>query len=151
MKIGLTIVGLLLLCIAPQPAANSDQQMCLCEFVAPIYPPLVRLSRDEGEIRVRVSIDVSGIPEKVEVLRDGTTPPRYPGEFERPTVEAIKRWRFCPSSVESNHGEIVVTVRFKLLTQTKPTQSDQWFPTEVTFRPPATVEITTTTSTVIAY
>ena len=143
----LAVVAAFLVWAMPRPLAEANQQMCLCEFVAPIYPPLARLAGMQGIIRVKTTVDPTGNPQGMEVLQDGTIQPTAKEILQRAGINAIRKWRFCPSG-NSNQSTIVVTLEFKLLKDTKPRTADQWYPTDVSFQSPATVEITTTNASV---
>ena len=143
----LAVVAAFLVWVMPRPLAEANPQMCLCEFVAPIYPPLARLAQMQGIIRVKTTVDPTGNPQEMEVLQDGTMQPTAKEILQRAGINAIRKWRFCPSG-NSNQSTIVVTLEFKLLLDTKPRTADQWYPTDVSFQSPATVQITTTNASV---
>jgi TonB family protein len=146
-RITLAIVAAFLVWAMPQALAEPNQQMCLCEFVAPTYPPLARLAHMQGIIRIKTTIDSAGSPQDIEVLPDETMQPTAKGILQRAGIDAVRKWRFCPSG-DTKQSTIVVTLEFKLLVDTKPRTADQWYPTDVSFQSPATVEITTTTASI---
>ena len=147
MRTGLILLTALLILAVPRTIIDPDQPMCLCEFVAPIYPPIARLSRMQGIIRMKATVGSTGKLQEVEVLQDGTMQPTAMEILQRASANAIRKWRFCPSQGTSNHS-IVVTFKFTLLDDVTSREADQWYPTDVSFQFPATVEITTTNATV---
>jgi TonB family protein len=146
-RIGLTVVLALLIWETPRPPAQTDRQMCLCEFVAPIYPPLARLSRMQGTVRIGTTPDSTGNPQEIEALQDGNMQPTTMEILQRASIDALRKWRFCPAGT-SDHPRIVVAFKFKLIEDATQRFADQWYPTDVGFQSPATVQITTTNATV---
>lgn len=142
------ILLLLILSLRPLAADESDQQACLCQFAAPVYAPIARMSGIEGIVHVRTSIDSSGIPIAEEVLPEKLMQNPAIDILDRAAVEAIKKWRFCRTV--GSKQDVVVTVKFRLQREKPITGTDQWYPTEVTFKLPLTIEITTTAVTVPA-
>jgi TonB family protein len=145
------IAGMLMLVAVPSVlvsypnAADDADQLCLCQFVAPIYSPIARFSGIEGNVHLRASIDSSGIPTAVEVLPEKVVQNSPVEILDRAAVEAVKKWRFCPPGPKH---DLLVTIKFKLHKELK--AADQWYPTEVIFESPLTIEITTTIATVPA-
>lgn len=149
MKAILIVIAGILMWAVPRPLAEADYQVYPCEFVAPIYPPLARLSRTQGDVSIQANIDSSGRPVGIEVLHD-TAHSSNAEILERAAVTAIRMWRFCPTSSDQlNQKTIVILFQFKLVVDPKPRNTDEWFPTNVSFHSPGTVEISTTTSTVL--
>jgi TonB family protein len=131
----------------PQPLAEPDRQICICKFVAPTYPTLARLAHMQGIIRIKTNLDSTGSPQDIEALQDVTMQPTTKAILQRAGIDAVRKWRFCPSG-DSKQSTIIITLEFKLLVDTKLRTADQWYPTDVSFQAPATVEITTTTASV---
>lgn len=133
MNAKLATAVVLLMGVSSRAFAATDQEMCLCKFVAPKYPPLARrILTGGGVVRVRVFFDSTGEPREVSALEGHMLLERY-------VVDAVKEWRFCPSLDKSKNHEMTVTFRFRL--QGKGT--DEWAPTEISFQSPATVDIIT--------
>lgn len=126
--------------ILVQPLA-ADDELCLCRFVAPVYAPFVRQVNVEGVVRVAVVLDSTGSPTVVNALQNGPLPDRTDA-LRRAAVEAVKQWRFCAQQ-GNEKKTVILTFNFKLR-EGPPSSTDKWAPTEISFRPPATVDITTT-------
>jgi|HubBroStandDraft_6_1064221.scaffolds.fasta_scaffold477757_2 TonB family protein len=122
----IVLLALFLLAL-PRHSYPEADELCLCKFVAPRYTPLARQSRVEGVVRLSVSVDSGGTPASIKIIDEG-----HP-LLRESAVDAVKKWRFCHTTREV----MPVTIKFSL--QGNPT--DSWFPTDVTFEPPATVEI----------
>ena len=131
MRNKLVVLFLLVMAVSVQ-TYSDDEDLCLCKFVAPRYAPIARQSHISGDVRLRVHFDGEGIPGEINVIEEGNP------LLRESAVKAVRQWQFCqPASVDPDH-QIVVTVRFiigKYATRS-------WYPTDVTFGPPATVEIT---------
>ncbi len=131
MRNKLVVLFLLVMAVSVQ-TYSGDEDLCLCKFVAPRYAPIARQSHISGDVRLRVHFDAQGIPGEINVIEEGDP------VLRESAVKAVRQWQFCRlASVDPDH-QIVVTIRFiigKYATQS-------WYPTDVTFGPPATVEIT---------
>jgi TonB family protein len=131
MRNKLVVLFLLVMAVSVQ-TYSGDEDLCLCKFVAPRYAPIARQLHISGDVRLRVHFDGEGIPGEINVIEEGNP------LLRESAVKAVRQWQFCqPASVDPDH-QIVVTVRFiigKYATRS-------WYPTDVTFGPPATVEIT---------
>jgi hypothetical protein len=127
------------------PLAESTQQLCLCKFVAPTYAPFARQIRLERTFQFAVDFDAAGKTINVTAMEPNQLTDRG-DTLRRAAADAISQWTFCPSLAKSDRNEIVVTIRFSLR-DVQPTKVDQWSPTDVSFGPPATVEITSTAFT----
>ena len=123
---------LLSICVSSGAFAGSDKEMCLCKFVAPEYSALARRARIQGVVRVKVDFSSEGTPGEVSALEG-------PPILKESAVNAVKNWRFCPSSGAAGTQEIIVTFRFRL----EGKGTDGWVPTGISFESPATVDIMT--------
>lgn len=148
-KITLAVIAVALLWGAPLPFAEADPPMYPCDFVAPIYPSIARLSRTQGDVSIQAEIDSSGRPVGIEVLHDTANYPN--GEIlERAALNAIREWRFCSlSSSGTKKEKIMILFKFRLAEDPKPRNADEWYPTNVSFKSPGTVEVSTTTATIL--
>ncbi|MFZ0884598.1 MAG: energy transducer TonB [Candidatus Acidiferrales bacterium] len=115
--------------------------------MAPTYPTLARLAHMQGSIRIKTTVDPTGHPQDMEVLQDGNMQPAAMAILLRAGTAAMRKWRFCASG-NSNQSTIVVTLEFKLLVDPKLRTADQWYPTDVSFQAPTSVQISTTTASV---
>jgi TonB family protein len=131
MRNKLVVLVLLVVGLSAQ-TYSGDENLFLCKFVAPRYAPIARQSHISGDVRLRVHFDAQGIPGEISVIEEGSP------ALRDSAVKAVRQWQFCRlPNVDPDH-QIVVTIKFiigKYATQS-------WYPTDVTFGPPATVEIT---------
>jgi TonB family protein len=148
----LIVIAGLLTWVVPQPfsdlVSEVNHEGCPCEFVAPIYPPIARLSRTQGTVSIKASLDPNGHPVDIEVVQDTTVHSPSTDILERAAISAMRKWRFCSSLGSSSEKTVVLNFKFKLLEDATIRQSDQWYPTDVSFQPPGVVEITTTVATI---
>lgn len=103
--------------------------MCLCKFVAPRYSPIARQAVIQGNVHVQVDVGSNGVPGDIDILDQAH---RILGES---AVNALKNWRFCSLSGNTEPHKVTVTFIFKL--EGEPTQS--WAPTNVSFEQPASL------------
>lgn len=142
---------MLLAWLPGRPLTDRDQDLCVCEFVAPTYPTLARQARTQGVVHLEVAVDSAGAPNEINLVNDETPQSPHSPMLQRASVDAVKQWRFCSSPHSSNRNGSIVTVIFKLNEKSGPPEySDSWSPTDVSFQPPATVTVTTTVSRIVA-
>jgi protein TonB len=65
-----------------------------------------------GVVLVKCTIDVQGNVVETEVEKSSH------GEFEKPAVEALKRWKFKPARQDGNPVAIRVTIPIKFVIET---------------------------------
>jgi protein TonB len=70
--------------------------------VAPVYPPELRKAKIGGVVNVLFVIDDNGRVEEVRV--ENSSRP----EFEKPTLDAVRKWRFRPGEKEGKAVRIFV-------------------------------------------
>jgi protein TonB len=90
--------------------ADLDKPPTLVAAVPPSYPPDLRRARVEGVVSLVFMLSEEGMVEDARV--ESSSRP----EFERPALEAIRRWRFKPGM---KNGEAVKTymrqpIRFRV-------------------------------------
>jgi TonB family protein len=146
MRTGLALLTALLILTPGKPVATSEQEICLSQFVAPVYAPFVRQTNVQGTVHVTVAVNSNGRPTKVTAVKEGSHP-ELTDALRNAAVEAVRQWRFCPTSKERT---MTLTFNFRLR-ETPPSSNDNWFPTEVSFESPATVNITTTAFRVVQW
>jgi len=115
----------------PNTRSDASNDICLCRFVAPLYTPAARQSQIQGTVRLRVTLRDDGSPDDINALEEG-----HP-LLRESAVDALKKWQFCRSAGLAREHELVITFKFEL----DGNATDSWFPTEVRFERPATVEI----------
>jgi protein TonB len=78
---------------------------------APVYPPLSRRMGEEGHVILRVHVEVSGLPSRVEIRASSGSE-----RLDQAAVDAVLRWKFVPA----RHGDqpvaahVLVPVIFSL-------------------------------------
>jgi hypothetical protein len=126
-------------------AGDSPQQMCLCEFVAPTYPPIARSARVQGTVLVIMKVHDDGTvaeiwPPGTEMTPQGPVTGMSTQGMQNILAggpfEVVKKWKFCAGGSDRY---VPITFDFKL---TEP-GAEGWAPTHVSFHAPANVEITT--------
>jgi protein TonB len=93
----------------PQPQA-SPADFKRTRFVPPTYPPQALARRQEGEVRVRITVDTSG--RVVDASVESATPA---GVFDQAALNAVRKWRFEPIVKNGRpiEGSVVTTIRFQ--------------------------------------
>jgi protein TonB len=72
-------------------------------YVAPVYPPLAKLSRIEGSVIVEATLDEAGVVRNVRVLRSSAL-------FDQAAVDAVSQWRYAPTRLNGVAVPVVLTV-----------------------------------------
>ena len=77
----------------------------------PTYPMLSRRAGEEGRVMLRVMVEVSGTPSKVEIEKSSGFP-----RLDEAALDAVKRWKFVPArrGTEAIAESVVVPLSFKL-------------------------------------
>jgi protein TonB len=78
--------------------------------VRPLYPEIARKARIEGVVILEITVDKQGNVENVKVLRG------LPMGLTEAAVDAVKQWKYEPSTLNGRPVEVLVTVtvRFSL-------------------------------------
>ena len=76
---------------ANSAAAQSDELIPVVR-VAAYYPPRELLRGLSGDVTLRFTIDDDGTTKDIEVVESTS------GDFERPAVRALSKWRFVPQT-----------------------------------------------------
>ena len=66
---------------------------------APVYPPLARRLGEEGRVMLRVHVEASGLPLRIEVRTSSGSE-----RLDQAALEAVRRWKFVPAM----QGDIAV-------------------------------------------
>lgn len=102
---------------APFPAVPRDEAILefdvpprAWDLVRPDYPQVLRVHREEGFVTLRVRVDARGLVEDAAVLHSTSL------LLERPTVEAVKQWRFHPAEKDGRPvaASITLPLEFRL-------------------------------------
>jgi hypothetical protein len=133
------------LALARPLAGEGEKQMCLCEFVAPVYVQMARMMHVQGTVLVIVKVHDDGTiaeiwPPGTEMTLQGPVT-EMPKQFPQSILaggpfDVVKKWKFCAGGGDRY---VTITFEFKL---TDPAVKG-WAPTHVRFHAPATVEIST--------
>ncbi len=84
--------------------AQVEEKPRALRQIEPVYPPTLKRQKIEGQVIIEFIIDVNGNV-IAPVVKDSSH-----REFERPALDAIRRWKFTPGK---NEGQ-VVKVRARL-------------------------------------
>jgi TonB family protein len=91
--------------IRPHPGWITEPQRL--HYVEPEYPRPARLAGIEGEVVLDVVIDEAGFVGEIEVLRS------QPHGLTEAAVEAVRQWRYEPSTLHGRPVPVLVTVRVR--------------------------------------
>jgi TonB family protein len=92
----------------PPPKGKLTKQPKLLQAVAPEYPPDALAAGKQAKVKVRISIDATGIVEKVEVVD------KVGDGFDEAAIAAAQQYVFEPAEFEGKPGPITVetTINF---------------------------------------
>jgi TonB family protein len=91
--------------VSPYDASELDRKVVLRKPVDPLYPADLKKAGVDGEVLVDFVIDLTGAVQDVRVVRSSHR------EFEAPTIEALRQWKFSPGE----KGGIAVNTRVQQL------------------------------------
>ena len=83
--------------------ASDLQQAKLVNSSLPVYPVLAKRGRVEGTVRLTATIDKEGKVEKLETVSGHPL-------LESAAVEAVKKWRYRPTTLNGEPVEVVTTI-----------------------------------------
>lgn len=83
--------------------ASDLQQAKLVSTAMPVYPVLAKRGRIEGTVRLTATIDKEGKVEKIETVSGHPI-------LEQSAVEAVKKWRYKPTTLNGENVEVVTTI-----------------------------------------
>ncbi len=77
----------------------------------PVYPPLSQRQNEQGTVKLRVLVEATGLPSKVEVERSSGFE-----RLDKSAVAAVTRWEFVPAKLGSQavSGWVSVPIVFSL-------------------------------------
>jgi len=89
------------------PSFNADY----LDNPAPVYPALAKRMGEEGRVFLRVQVEASGLPSKVEVRTSSGSE-----RLDQAALEAVKRWKFVPAKQGDKPvpASVVVPITFNL-------------------------------------
>ena len=92
------------------PVEFDFQQMRILQRVDPVYPPLARLARVQGEVVLLMAVDSRGVPMEVRAL-SGPHP-----SLEHEAMRVARLWRFEPATLNGQAvaAQFRLTIRFHL-------------------------------------
>jgi TonB family protein len=101
---GILVLSVLLASVPGAVAQESPEVLPkVVQHAKPIYPPIARQARIQGEVRVKVTTDG-------ESVRDAEAETGHP-LFRKAAEDNAKTWKFVPHTA----GTFYVTFRYKLL------------------------------------
>ena len=77
---------------APAPVVPPGFNASYLDNPAPVYPPLARRLGEEGRVMLRVHVEASGLPSKVEIRTSSGSE-----RLDQAALETVKRWKFVPA------------------------------------------------------
>lgn len=95
----------------PAPIVPPNFNAGYLDNPAPLYPPLARRMGEEGRVMLRVYVEASGLPSKVEIRTSSGSE-----RLDQAAVDAVKRWKFAPAR-QGDHAvpaSVVVPIAFSL-------------------------------------
>jgi len=84
-----------------------DVPVSVVERTNPVYPDSAKKKGLEGTVYVQVFVDTAGMPTKAKVVKSDNP------LFDRPSLDAIRNWRFTPAQVGGKPVGVWVTVPFR--------------------------------------
>ena len=87
----------------------QNAEPALIEPVRPVYPAAARTLRAEGRVTLRLAVLPDGSVGGATVLECS----RKGLGFEAAALEAVKRWRYEPVSLQAGARKVVVRVHFQ--------------------------------------
>lgn len=108
------LATLLLTCglLTPAFAQNKTEPPVPVRTVAPEYPNELRRDGVSGLVMVKCSIDEQGNVTGTEVEKSSNV------AFEKPAVEAVKKWKFKPAKQDGAPITIKVSIPIKFVFET---------------------------------
>jgi len=120
------LLGSFVCCLPGRPTYRA---LCIRHFASPIYNPVARQARLEGDVPVRVSVGADGKVENTVVL-----PTEAHKLLQKEASENVRRWTFEPNGKQ----EFTITYEFRLV---KP-EVEGFSPTAVSLDFPSYVYVT---------
>jgi protein TonB len=95
----------------PAPIVPPNFNANYLDNPAPAYPPLSRRMGEEGKVLLRVHVEASGLPSKVEIRTSSGSE-----RLDQAALEAVKRWKFVPARQgdQAVPAYVVVPISFSL-------------------------------------
>lgn len=120
-------IALLLGCCFAQSTPDLSQEEAIARLtnrVAPIYPPLARQARIQGEVVIRFTISEEGLPINIRLVSGHPI-------LSPSALEAVRQWRFRPYEVDDEPvaADTQVSVKFTLgptAEQRAESRRDEW-------------------------
>src|SRR5215207_7717355 len=100
----------------PAPKGKLTKQPKLLQAVAPDYPPAALAAGKTAKVKVRISIDATGVVEKVEVVD------KVGDGFDEAAIAAAMQYVFEPAEFDGKPGPITVetAINFVIEEQSEP-------------------------------
>ena len=96
---------------APAPIVPPKFNADYLDNPAPMYPSLARRMGEEGKVLLRVYVEASGLPSKVEIRTSSGSE-----RLDQAALEAVRRWKFVPAKQgdQAVPAFVVVPISFNL-------------------------------------
>lgn len=95
----------------PAPIVPPNFNANYLDNPAPAYPPLARRMGEEGRVLLRVYVEASGLPSKIDIRTSSGSE-----RLDQAALEAVKRWKFVPAKQgdQAVPAYVVVPISFNL-------------------------------------
>ena len=127
------LCAVLILCGSGSVARNVSEapndQPPVVAAVAPIFPPIARQARVEGDVKVEVKIDKNGTVQSTKIISGHPL-------VQRASETAATKWRFGSLGQEPSVRTVQLTFRFDCVDRDKLAADST-----ITFIPPYEVEV----------
>jgi protein TonB len=90
---------------AQKKASRTEGMSAALSKVQPDYPPIARQLKIQGVVELEAVVDTSGEVEKVNILNGSPV-------LTKPSVDALKKWRFKPFTEDGKAVTALVPVSF---------------------------------------
>jgi protein TonB len=94
---------------APKKATRTEGEGAVVSKVPPDYPPIARQLKLQGTVELEAVVTGDGEVEKVNIVSGNPV-------LTRPAVDAVKKWKFRPFTVNGKGvtTQVPVSISFKL-------------------------------------
>lgn len=86
-----------------QAVSESDARQHLAQKTEPIYPPIARAARVQGDVAIAVVIDLNGSIASEKVVSG-------PAMLQQAALDALKKWRFTPFLINGSPAQATTTL-----------------------------------------
>ncbi len=96
---------------APLPVTQPRFNAEYLDNPKPAYPSASRRMGEEGEVRLRVQVDITGQPQQIEIFRSSGFP-----RLDQAALDTVRQWRFVPARQGDQPipAWVIVPIKFSL-------------------------------------